>query len=115
MHRRRAARVGMPAKTCKRKLTFKNDADYRVPRLLVFHAIQAGYVEIERHFPDQGSFRAEFQYYDVRTDNLALSYPQDGDEEVVPFENLMNPQRTTMRLSAEAEAAVTLVGLQRVL
>ena len=115
VHRRRAARVGMPAKTSKRKLKFETDADYRVPRLLVLHAIRAGQVEIDRHFPDRGWFRAEFQHYDARTDNLALTYPEDGDEEVVPFDNLMNPERTAMRLSADAEAAVVLMGLQQVL
>ena len=103
----------MPPKISKRQHKFKTDADYRVPRELVLHAVRAGQVQIDRHFPSRGWFRAEFQHYDARTDNLALSYPEDGDDEVCPFDNLMNPERTSMRLSADAEAAVTLLSLQK--
>ena len=111
VHRRRAARVGMPAKTSKRNPSLR-------PTLTTASRARScctrfGPGKSDRPtFSRRGRFRAEFQHYDARTDNLALTYPEDGDEEVVPFDNLMNPERT-MWLSADAEAAVVLMACNR--
>ena len=110
--RRRPVKVGMKPKTSIAKRRFAADADYRVPRVLVLHALENKHVEVFRFFGEHGWCRAEFERYDERTDNVALRYPDDGDDEVCLFQSLMDAKQTSMRASREAEAALTLVGMR---